>query len=225
MVDADPQASLTFYLNWEEFPQAPTLLEVLRQQVPPHQGIYPISAHLSLMPASDALDEAQVFLADSGMGATVLKRRLQTIQQKFDVCVIDAPPQRSQVCLTALGAAQEVLIPAEASSKGVNSMMRTLDLINRLQQDGGCEGQVTGVIPFRDRWIGRTQASQSRRSVEIMREQAAPAPLLPSMLESEQFKKAMDLGTTLSEIGYPDLEHPLTVVVDILQRKYLWPMP
>jgi MinD-like ATPase involved in chromosome partitioning or flagellar assembly len=41
MVDADPQANLTFYLGHEVKPQEPTLLEVLKQQVEPVDGIYP----------------------------------------------------------------------------------------------------------------------------------------------------------------------------------------
>ena len=38
----NPQANLTFYLGHEVKPQEPTLLEVLKQQVEPVDGIYPL---------------------------------------------------------------------------------------------------------------------------------------------------------------------------------------
>ncbi|HAG83023.1 MAG TPA: hypothetical protein DCL61_18140, partial [Cyanobacteria bacterium UBA12227] len=51
----------------------------------------------------------------------------------FDVCIIDSPPQRTQICLTTVVAADELLIPAEASSKGLHSLVRTLQLVDELR--------------------------------------------------------------------------------------------
>ena len=118
-----------------------------------------------------------------------------------------------------MGAADYILIPAEASSKGLNSLIRTLELVQELQSIDAFEGAVLGVVPFRDRWTGRTQALQSKRSVEGMREIAGSIPILPSILESEQYKKAIDQGRALSEMGHPHLEHPFQRVVELLNLK------
>jgi chromosome partitioning protein len=72
MVDADPQASLTFYLGHEVQPSQPTLLEVLKKEVAVEDGIYEITSNLWLIPADDALDKAQEFLSGSGISAVVL---------------------------------------------------------------------------------------------------------------------------------------------------------
>jgi chromosome partitioning protein len=216
MVDADPQASLTFYLGQEINPEQPSLLEVLKKQVAVEEGIYPLAAQLALIPADEGLDNAQDYLATSGMGATLMRRRLQSVASRFDWCVIDAPPQRSQLCLTAIGAADELLIPAEASSKGLNSLLRTLELVRELTEAEAFQGRLLGILPFRDRWLGRTQAKQSQRAIEGMQAAAHSTPVLPSILESEQFKKAIDLGQSLSDLGYEDLEYPFRVVVEKL---------
>lgn len=214
-IDADPQASLTFYLGHEIEANHPTLLEVIKKEVTVEDGIYEINPHLWLIPADDALDKAQEFLSGSGMSAVLLGKRLKTIANLFQFCVIDAPPQRSQLALTTIGAADYVIVTVEASSKGVNSLMRTLELIEELQEIEAFTGIILGVLPFRDRWIGRTQAKQSQKSIEMMREIAGSIPILPSILESEQFKKAIDQNLTPMEVGQPQLEYPFE---DIIQR-------
>ncbi|WP_375515704.1 AAA family ATPase [uncultured Nostoc sp.] len=85
------------------------------------------------------------------MGATLLRRRLEASSKIFQVCVIDAPPQRSQICLTVLSAADFLIIPLEASVKGYGSLVRRLDLLSGLQDVGATDAQVLGVLPFRDR--------------------------------------------------------------------------
>ena len=219
MIDADPQSSLTFYLGHEVQPNQPTLLEVLKKLVPVEDGIYEVQERLWLIPSDDALDNAQDYLSGSGMGAIVLGKRLKEVADLFQFCIIDAPPQRSQICLTAVGAADYVLIPAEASSKGVNSLIRTLDLIQELKDMDAFEGSILGILPFRDRWTGRTQANQSKKSIETMREIAGKMPILPSILESEQFKKAIDQGKLLKDLGYSHLEHPFQQIAHQLIGK------
>lgn len=221
MVDADPQSSLTFYLGHEVEPNQPTLLEVLKREVGVEDGIYETASHLWLMPADDALDGIQDFLASSGMGAVTLKKRLKEVENLFEVCIVDPPPQRSQLCLTAVGAAAGVIVPAESSSKGVNSLLRTLELIRELEAVDAFTGTVVGILPFRDRWLGRTQTQQSRRSLELMQEIAEGIPLLPSIVESEQYKKAIDQGTTLADLNRPELEYPFEQIVTILRSKWL----
>jgi len=219
MIDADPQSSLTFYLGHEVQPNQPTLLEVLKKQVRVEDGIYEAGENLWLIPSDEALENAQDFLSGSGMGAVVLGKRLKEVADLFSVCIIDAPPQRSQICLTTIGAANLVLIPAEASSKGLNSLIRTLELVKELQEMDAFTGSVLGILPFRDRWTGRTQAHQSRKSIEGMREVAGGIPILPSILESEQYKKAIDQGKTLPEVGYTQLEYPFQQIIEQLPVK------
>ncbi len=169
-----------------------------------------------MIPADDALDKAQEFLSGSGMSAVLLGKRIKTVDELFQYCIIDAPPQRSQLSLTTIGAADYAIVPAEASSKGVNSLLRTLELIEELQEIDAFTGSVLGILPFRDRWMGRTQAKQSQKSIEMMKEIAGKIPVLPSILESEQFKKSIDQNQTLTELGHPQLEYPFEEIIRLL---------
>lgn len=222
MIDADPQSSLTLYLGHEVEENQPTLLEVLRKQVPVEDGIYESRyENLWLIPSDDGLETIQDYLSSTAMGELALKRRLKDIQDLFDVCIIDSPPQRTQICLTSIVAADELVIPAEASSKGLHSLLRTLQLVDELKAVEAFEGSILGILPFRDRWVGRTQAKRSEVSIRDMKEIGAGIAILPSILESERFKQAIDTGKSLQELGFPDLEHPFQTIIEKLETKWL----
>lgn len=249
MVDADPQSSLTFYLGHEVGDRQPTLLEVLKKDVVVEDGIYSVTAHsnlskdskqivekgfagldmvrepqdLWLIPSDAALDKAQEFLLRSGIGAMLLRQRLGTVADLFDFCLIDSPPQRSQICLSALGAADCIIVPVEASSKGLNALMRFFNFKEELQHVGAIEGNILGILPFRDKWVGQHQVRQSFQSIDAMKELAGSEEVLPAIPESEQYKKAIDAGITLAELGYPKLEYPFVAIVRRLST--LWKMP
>lgn len=216
LIDADPQHNLTTYMDLDLQGNQPTLLELLKKTVSAEDGIYPSEGNdnLFLIPADDQLDTVQDYLSNSGVGATLLKRRIEPVANAFKVCIIDAPPQRSQICLTVLGAADALIIPAEASVKGYGSLVRTLDLLKTLQDVGATNAQVMGVLPFRDRWIGKTQTQESRSAVDGMREEVGESFILPSIRESERYKQAINRRSTLGEMGYRDLEYPFEVLID-----------
>ncbi|MCC5619552.1 ParA family protein [Nostoc sp. CHAB 5836] len=215
MLDSDPQHNLTTYLGFELEANQPTLLEFLKKTVAPEDCIYPTqdNDNLFLIPADDQLDTVQDYLSNSGVGATLLKRRLSAISKIFQVCIIDAPPQRSQICLTVIGAADFLIIPAEASVKGYGSLVRTLDLLSGLRDVGATNAEILGILPFRDRWFGNTQAQESRAAVDGMRDEVGEKLVLPSIRESERYKQAINKRTTLSQLGYTDLEYPFEMII------------
>jgi chromosome partitioning protein len=222
LIDADPQSSLTLYLGHEVEANQPTLLEVLKKQVVVEDGIYESnSQNLWLIPSDEGLETIQDYLSSTAMGELALKRRLKEIKDLFDICIVDSPPQRSQICLTAVVAADELLIPAEASSKGLHSLVRTLQLVDELKSVDASEGAILGIVPFRDRWMGRTQAKRSFFSIADMKEVGQGIWVVPSILESERYKQAIDTGRTLEELGYPDLELPFQKIIEVLEEKWL----
>ncbi len=219
-VDCDPQANLTFYLNHEVAANQPSLLEVLTGLVDTEDGIYATNYdNLLLIPADRGLFKVSDYLSSSGAGAFILKLRLQAVQKLFDYVLIDVQPSRSQICLSAVGAADFILIPVEASTKGVNSLIDTLDFLQEQAKVMAFTGSLLGVIPFRDRWIGRTQTLESKESIEAIKEFAGEIPVLPSIRESEQFKRAIRNGQLLSEIGQQDLQYPFEKIIQALTHE------
>lgn len=214
LIDADPQASLTVYLGHEVEVNSPTLLELIKKTVPIEDTIYSLDAdeNLFLIPADDALNGVQDYLSASGVGATLLKHRLEPIARDFQICLIDSPPQRTQIALTTIGAADLLLIPCETTVKGFGSLVRTLDLLTNLLEVFATNAELLGVLPFRDRWIGTNQSTESRMIVEGMIEEVGRELVLPSIRESERYKQALNKRVSVKELGYQDLEYPFEVL-------------
>ncbi|NJL02973.1 MAG: ParA family protein [Spirulinaceae cyanobacterium RM2_2_10] len=213
VIDADPQSNLTTFLGHDVEANAPTLLEVFRGSVALEDAIYPTtSENLFLIPADDGLDAVQDYLASSGVGAMLLRKRLAPAQDSFAIAVVDCPPQRSQICKSVIGASDRILVPCEATVKGYGSLVRTLDAIAELKDMGASEAELLGVIPFRDRWVGMNQSQESRACIEEMRREVGPDRVLPSIRESERYKQAISKGLTLEALGFPDLEYPFQVL-------------
>jgi chromosome partitioning protein len=152
------------------------------------------------------------------VGATLLKRRLESLSNTFKICLIDSPPQRSQIALTAIGAADGLIIPAEATIKGYGSLVRTLDLLKAMQEVQATSATVWGVLPFRDRWIGRTQTHESRLAIDGMKDEIGKELILPSILESERYKQAINQQKTLSALGFRKLEYPFEILLAKIEK-------
>lgn len=219
-IDSDPQANLTFYMNHEVQPNQPSLFEVLTGQVTPEDGIYETGYdNLFLIPADRGLFKVSDFLSSSGTGAFILKLRLKAIAKLFDYVLIDVQPSRSQLCLTAVGASDYVLIPVEANVKGMNSLIDTLEFLREQESLMAFTGTILGIVPFRDRWVGNTQTLEGRQNIEAMREFAQEISILPSIRESEKFKAAIRQGKLLSELGQSDLQYPFEQIVEKLTHE------
>jgi chromosome partitioning protein len=189
-------------------------LELIKKTVPIEDTIYNLEANenLFLIPADDALNGVQDYLSASGVGATLLKHRLDKIASDFQICLIDSPPQRTQIALTTIGAADYILIPCETTVKGFGSLVRTLDLLTSLKEVKATSAEILGVLPFRDRWIGMNQSTESRMIVEGMSEEVGKELVLPSVRESERYKQALNKRISVRKLGYPDLEYPFEVL-------------
>jgi chromosome partitioning protein len=91
-------------------------------------------------------------------------------------------------------------------------------LLRNLQDVGATEAQVMGILPFRDRWIGNSQTQESRAAVTGMCEEVGEELILPSIRESERYKQAINRRSTLSDMGYIELEYPFEVLIEKISK-------
>jgi chromosome partitioning protein len=88
---------------------------------------------LSLIPANILLSGAEVELAHVPGREQRLNRGLQTIMDRFDVCVIDCSPSLNLLTLNALAAADEVIIPVQThyyALEGLKQLLETIDVVH-----------------------------------------------------------------------------------------------
>jgi chromosome partitioning protein len=204
-VDGDPQHNLSLYGRSPHQNDEPTLLECITGQVQPTDAIYPTDwENLSIMPSDRALEQSQTHLANVTMGELLLKKRLKNLD--FDYCIIDSPPQRSQLCVTCICAADKLIIPAEANSKGLACLQSTLETIDELSENMAFQGEIIAIVPFRDTIRGLNRTKTSREAIAYFEQlcQERDIAVTPSIVDSEKYKQAIDRAEYLpTELNSP----------------------
>jgi len=229
-VDADPQSSLTSFLGVKVQPNTPTLLEVITSREEKNKiemAIAPVpdvqldnrtisNTNLFLIPSDDGLENANYKLASSGISLFILRNRLRQIANNFGVIIVDPPPERSHLAQTSLGAGDKWIIPAEANVKGVQSLVRTLELVKEFQP-ALPYGELLGVVPFRAKWTGVNPTIATKTSIEAMSEIVGKDLMLPHLLESDVYKNAINQRVSPTDLGQPGLEYPIQVLAQKLR--------
>ncbi|WP_019503381.1 ParA family protein [Pleurocapsa sp. PCC 7319] len=221
VLDLDPQHNISTFLRVIVNPDEASIFEFLKGETT-IESIYPVPNldNLFIIPADDGLEVANDFLAASGMGIIRLRNQLNKLSQThldFDFCLVDTPPQKSQLCMTGIGSSDYFVIPAEPEVKGVLSLNRTLSAVNEIVASGVVHTQLLAILPFRDKWFGLNRSIESAAAIEQMSKLVDSSFILPSFRESTIPKKAISTNSTLADLGKPDLAFPFEQLVTKLE--------
>ena len=161
LIDTDPHASLTSYLQYDS-DQLPVSLYDLFQDPATTKAeleklILPTEIdNLSLIPASMSLATLDRVLGNQqGMGLFLYKQ-LKLVEDDYDFVLIDCPPVLGVMMVNALAACERILIPVQTeflASKGLQRMVQTLGI---MQQSRGKDFNYCIIPTMFDR---RTSAS------------------------------------------------------------------
>ncbi|MBB1271665.1 MULTISPECIES: ParA family protein [Psychromonas] len=161
LIDTDPHASLTSYLQYDS-DQLPVSLYDLFQDPATTKAeleklILPTAIdNLSLIPASMSLATLDRVLGNQqGMGLFLYKQ-LKLVEDDYDFVLIDCPPVLGVMMVNALAACERILIPVQTeflASKGLQRMVQTLGI---MQQSRGKDFNYCIIPTMFDR---RTSAS------------------------------------------------------------------
>jgi chromosome partitioning protein len=93
-----------------------------------------------------------------------------------------------------------------------------VEAVRELTEDGVSDAKVLGVIPFRDRWVGRSRTKESDMVISEMAGEVGENVMLPSIRESEKYKQAISQGVLLEDLGYPDLAYPFESLINRIRE-------
>ena len=147
LVDADSQANLTEFVT-EGLPDGISLggfSDLLRGT-----EAFPMPTkmqNVKILAADATLMELDVTAATSGLAHPMaLADFLDTVEDRFDWCVIDCPPAFSAGALAALAAADEVVIPMKLDAFGIRGMANLMEQIMNMRRVNA-DLEVAGVLP------------------------------------------------------------------------------
>ena len=144
LIDTDPHASLTSYLQYDSDQLPVSLYDLFQQPATSRSELQKVILpteinNLSLIPASMALATLDRVLGDKeGMGL-FLKKQLQFVENDYDVVLIDCPPVLGVMMVNALAACDKILVPVQTeflASKGLERMVKTLQIMQKSRESG-----------------------------------------------------------------------------------------
>ncbi len=134
LIDVDPQANATVGLGLARS-QKPGLYEVLAGESTPAEAIVESSVeNLSLLPASPELAGANVELPRIEGFERKLREAIEPIRGRFEYIVLDCPPSLGPLTVSALVAADRVIVPVQTeyfALEGLAGLLETLALVQR----------------------------------------------------------------------------------------------
>jgi chromosome partitioning protein len=134
LVDVDPQANATVGLGIART-QAPGLYEVLTGQATAEEALADSSVPgLLVLPAGAGLAGANVELPRIKGFEQHLRKCLEPLRNRFEYVLLDCPPSLGPLTVSALVAADRVIVPVQTeyfALEGLAGLLETLALVQR----------------------------------------------------------------------------------------------
>ncbi|HEX5309457.1 MAG TPA: ParA family protein [Solirubrobacteraceae bacterium] len=134
LVDVDPQANATVGLGLERT-RSPGLYELLAGENSAQEAIVEGSVKgLALLPAGPGLAGANIELPRIDGFERRLREALEPIRDRYEYVVLDCPPSLGPLTVSALAAADRVIVPVQTeyfALEGLAGLLETLELVRR----------------------------------------------------------------------------------------------
>lgn len=147
LIDLDPQRNLTWWLKQQN--HIAGISDVLFEGI----GIGKVSfeteiPNLSLAPATEELMVADRKLIVGKFPHTTLKEKLSKVKA-WDYVLIDCPPSLHDLTLNALTAAEEVIVPVEATFFGIWGLVKLEETLYQVRERFNPKLKLTGILAFK----------------------------------------------------------------------------
>ena len=143
-VDCDAKAHLTRWLLGRSDEDAADLEAIVAGGADPAAAVRPTRvAGLDALPATPRLAHLSRALAADG---TLIARALGRLRPRYDAMVLDLPPGLSRLTVSALAAADGIVIPVSASVLGLHGLAGFRDWLASLRADRIIAAPVWGVL-------------------------------------------------------------------------------
>ncbi|MGH7165776.1 MAG: ParA family protein [Nitrospiraceae bacterium] len=134
LVDVDPQANATSGLGLDPRTLSHTIYDCLMRDVKALEAVRSTSVpRLFVIPSGADLAGAEVELVTIPNRETVLKAALESVQDRFELIVLDCPPALGLLTINALVAASSVLVPVQCEYYAMEGLGRLMANLQRVR--------------------------------------------------------------------------------------------
>jgi chromosome partitioning protein len=134
LVDVDAQCNATVGLGLSKDLQ-PSLYDVLCQAATVEEALVPTAVErLSVVPASPDLAGASVELPAVDPDNTRMRDVLDAVKERFAFIILDCPPTLGPLTVSALIAAQRLIVPVQTEYYALEGLAGLLDTVKHVQR-------------------------------------------------------------------------------------------
>jgi chromosome partitioning protein len=191
LVDTDSQGNVGVSLGIKA---EKTLYHVLVMGVRPSDAAVKVRPNLDLIVSNETLAAAELYLAGRQNRDRILRERLISAFDEYDVVLLDCSPSLSLMNQNALVVADGIVVPVACdflSLVGVRQVIKTVKNVNALLHH---PVQIHGVLPtFYD-----SRARICRDAIDAMKEHFGDR-VLPPIRQATRLKEAPAQGKTIFE--------------------------
>jgi chromosome partitioning protein len=147
LVDLDPQGNATsgFGLNKNE--REYCVYNALLGETPMAEIVEPVAVErVFVVPATIQLAGAEIELVSTMSRETRLKQTLSSVEDDFDVVIVDCPPSLGLLTINALTAANRLIIPIQCEYYALEGLSKLLDSIRLVKTHLNPELEIFGVV-------------------------------------------------------------------------------
>ena len=154
VIDLDPQGNLSMHVGVDIFEVEKNVYDVLTGSATIEDVIVPTSQErLFCVPSNIDLSSAEVEMVSAVGRETILKDALLTYERssgrRFDWVIIDCPPSLGLLCINALAAADEILIPMQAEFFALQGMSKLLEVVEIVRRRINSRLRIGGIVACR----------------------------------------------------------------------------
>ncbi|REE01000.1 ParA family protein [Marinoscillum furvescens] len=144
LVDLDAQGSLGYSLGIQEAPHS--IADVLAGEIDLSQALIDREG-LQVVASQIGLADLELELAGMQERELLLAGVLQSVEESFDVILIDCPPSLSLLTVNALSAANQVIIPMQMEVLSLQGLDLISETITKIKAALNPHLEVLGILP------------------------------------------------------------------------------
>lgn len=149
LIDLDPQGHATIGLGRDPDAISRTIYDtIVNPEIPISSIITDTNVEwLDLAPCNVLLAGAEVELSGLPGKESLLARKLETVKNKYDICIIDCPPSLGILTLNALIASTDVIVPVQVHYYALEGLKRLLESVRILRSRFPiCSAEILGLL-------------------------------------------------------------------------------
>jgi chromosome partitioning protein len=146
LVDLDPQANATLAVGIDPKTLKKNINHLFTDiSVHPKDVIVKTSFGLDILPSHPDLSNTETGMQATQLG--VIRSLLAPLERHYDFMILDTPPAKSYLAVSAVVAADEVLLPLQVHYLALQGLGETLDEIDQIRKGLNPHIKVAGVLP------------------------------------------------------------------------------